>query len=91
MATGSRFAAVVSTPSAFVLSEAGKVRYASRSKALRDATAWIPPRTVLPRGSASERARGGGEVEREEVDADLWFSDWERGGVLLEETRYLAQ
>ncbi len=90
-ATGSRYAAVVSTPCAFVLSEEGKVRYASRSKALNDAKAWIPPRTDLPRGSVSERARTGAAGDREEVDADLWFSDWERGGVLLEEARHLAQ
>ena len=41
MATGSRFAALVRAPCAFVLSEQGKVRYASRSTALRDANAWI--------------------------------------------------
>jgi hypothetical protein len=90
-ATGSRFAWIVSTPCAFVLSEQGRVRYASRSKALRDANAWIPPRTDLPDGSLSERVRAGGSPPREEVDAALWFTDWERGGVLLEEARYLAQ
>ena len=39
MATGSRYATFASTPSAFVLSERGKVRYASRSTALREARA----------------------------------------------------
>lgn len=37
------------------------------------------------------RARAGDSPSREEIDADLWFSNWERGGVLLEEARYLAQ
>ena len=91
-ATGSRFAAVVSTPCAFVLSEQGKVRYASRSTALREANAWITPRVDIPDGSLSARVRRG-EVceESEEVDADIWFSEWERGGVLLEEVRHLSR
>jgi len=91
-ATGSRFAAVIGVPCAFVLSEQGKVRYASRSGALRDANAWITPRIDLPRGSVSEKARAGGTGQGpEKVDADIWLSDWERGGVLLEEMRHLAR
>jgi hypothetical protein len=91
-ATGSRFAAVVSAPCAFVLSEGGKVRYASRSTALRDATAWIPPRMALPSGSLSERVRAGGACDGpEKVDAEIWLNDWERGGVLLEEAKHLAR
>jgi hypothetical protein len=27
----------------------------------------------------------------DKIDADIWFSDWERGGTLLEEVRHLAQ
>jgi hypothetical protein len=89
-ATGSRFATVVSTPCAFVLSEQGKVRYASRSTSLRAANAWIPPRTDLPDGSASARVRAGDACKgSEEIAADVWFSEWERGGVLLEEARHL--
>jgi hypothetical protein len=92
MATGSRFAALVSAPCAFVLSEQGKVRYASRSTMLRQANAWIPPRTVLPQGSVSERLRAGGTCNGpEEVEADVWFNDWDRGGQLLEDARYLRQ
>jgi IrrE N-terminal-like domain len=91
-ATGSRFAAVHAEPCAFVLSEQGKVRYASRSNSLKDAYAWITPRIDLPRGSTSQRARTGeacnGPVR---VDADIWFADWERGGVLLEEVRHFPQ
>jgi hypothetical protein len=91
-ATGSRYAAVVSTPLAFVLSEQGKVRYASRSRALQEAAAWIPPRLDLPEGCLSKKARAGTPCDgRDEVDAAIWFSDWERGGTLLEEVRHVPQ
>lgn len=91
-ATGSRYAAVVSTPLAFVLSEQGKVRYASRSSALQEAGAWIPPRLDLSDGCLSKKARAGTPCDnREEVSADIWFSDWERGGTLLEEARHFPQ
>jgi len=90
-ATGSRYAAVASTPLAFVLSEQGKVRYASRSNPLKDAYAWIPPRLDLPDGCFSKKARAGTPcASPEQVDADVWFSEWERGGILLEESRHLA-
>ncbi len=91
-ATGSRFAAVHAEPCAFVLSEQGKVRYASRSNMLKDAYAWIKPRLDLPRGSLSERVRAGEIADGpEKVDADVWFADWERGGVLIEEVRHFPQ
>jgi len=91
-ATGSRYAAVVSAPVAFVLSEQGKVRYASRSKPLREAPAWIPPRLDLPAGSLSKKIREGTSTESPDtVDADIWFNEWERGGSLIEEVRHLAQ
>jgi len=91
-ATGSRYAYVVSAPVAFVLSELGKVRYASRSKPLREAPAWIPPRLDLPAGSLSRKVREGTSTESHDaVDADIWFNEWERGGTLLEEVRHLAQ
>jgi hypothetical protein len=87
-----RYAAVVSTPLAFVLSEQGKVRYASRSNPLKDAYAWIPPRLDLPDGSFSKKVRNGMPCEdRQQVDADVWFREWERGGTLLEEARHLVQ
>lgn len=92
IATASRFAYVVTAPVAFVLSENGKVRHASRAKALREAQAWIAPGLELPQGSLTSRVRDGKTGQtREEVDADLWFSDWERGGTLLEEARHLQK
>lgn len=91
-ATGSRFAAVHSEPCTFVLSEQGKVRYASRSNTLKDAHAWIQPRLDLPRGSLSEKARAGATSDGpEKIDADIWLADWERGGVLVEEVRHFPQ
>lgn len=89
--TGSRFAASSEVPCAFVISQAGKVKYAERSKSLREAKAWISPSSVLPRGSSSARCRGG-EIVRNvgEVPADVWFTDWSRGGQLLEEARHLS-
>ncbi len=92
MATGSRFATVIRSPCAFVLSEKGKIRYAARSGSLRDANAWIQPRICLPRGSVSEKVRGGAEWKGpQKIEADEWFSAWERGGVLLEEARHLER
>ena len=92
MATGSRFAAFSAAPCVFVLSEKGEVRYASRSTALRDAGAWIPTRMALPEGSIAIRARAGEVCDSpEEVHAEIWFSNWDRGGVLLEDARHLAK
>lgn len=58
-ATGSRFAAVASAPCAFVLTEGGQIRYAARSRELREAGGWIQPRSALPSRSVSTRVRGG--------------------------------
>jgi Zn-dependent peptidase ImmA (M78 family) len=92
IATGSRFAALISAPCAFVLSEQGRVRYAARSTALREADAWIRLRLWLPQGSVSERLRAGGAADGpEEVPADVWFDDWDRGGTLLEDARHLER
>ncbi len=91
-ATGSRFAAVAGYPCAFVLSEGGLVRHASRSTSLRDGKAWIAPRMALPKGSVCARLYAGGScIGAEETAADLWFSDWSRSGILLEDARHLAQ
>ena len=45
----------------------------------------------VPHDTVSQRARAGERAGREKIDADVWFSDWERGGTLLEEARYLPQ
>jgi hypothetical protein len=91
MATGSRFAAAVDVPCAFVISQERVVRYASRSKSLRDAAAWIAPGTGLPPGSVSAKANADVGIESGEIPADRWFADWRRGGMLLEEARYLPR
>ena len=89
--TGSSYASAVTTPCAFILSEDGKVRYPSRSKALIDARAWIAPRMDLPEETLSHRVRLGAEPGCSRISADVWFSDWERGGELLEEARHLLK
>jgi hypothetical protein len=62
-----------------------KVRYASQSTALRDAKAWIAARMPLPEAFVCGRLRAGGSCNGpEKIDADVWFSNWSRGGVLLE-------
>jgi hypothetical protein len=90
-ATGSRYADSVTTPCAFVLSHQGKVVYASRSKALRDARAIIPRHMELPCASISALSRAGTSSTTGEIDAADWFDAWERGGTLLEESRHLSQ
>ncbi len=91
-ATGSRFAAVAGSPCAFILAEGGVVRYASRSATLRDGKAWIAPRMALPAGSLCARLHAGETfTSPEEISADTWFAHWDRGGVLLEDARHLAQ
>ena len=89
--TGSRYADSVSTPCAFVLSHKGRVINASRSKALKDANAFIERQLELPRGSISARKRAGDALDKGESEAADWFSNWEREGVLLEEARHLKQ
>jgi hypothetical protein len=93
-ATGSRFAALVGAPCAFLLSEQGRARSAThrgRNPCARRTPGFIP-RLPLPKGSICERLRAGGTCDgREETEADIWFENWERGGVLLEDARHLAQ
>ena len=89
--TSSRFAAATDLPCAFVLSQSGIVRYASRSKALREAGAWISIGSRVPPSSSARAARAQGGQQISEISADLWFSDWKRGGTLIEESRFLPK
>ena len=34
-------------------------------------------------------AKGGKNTGPDEIAADVWFSDWRRGGIVLEEARHL--
>ena len=61
------------------------------SKALREARAWITRGISLPSGSLSALLRNGQFAKGpQEIAADIWFNDWRRGGVLLEEARHLT-
>jgi Zn-dependent peptidase ImmA (M78 family) len=89
-AAGSRYATLADIPCAFVTMERGMVRYAARSTALRNARAWISPKSNIPTGSVAHRLReaGSNEIETEEVAQDIWFENWERGRDLWEISRH---
>jgi len=88
-ATASRFATMASVPCACILSEGGKIRYSARSKSLREAGAWVPVGVALPEQSIAAHLRAGRNTEGpQEIAADLWFNDWQRGGELLEDSQY---
>jgi Zn-dependent peptidase ImmA (M78 family) len=92
-AAASRFASLSELPCAFVTMERGVVRYAARSMALRQARAWISPRSGIPAGSVAHRIRsvGNSAIEIGEVSQDVWFDNWEKGLDLWELSRhYLA-
>lgn len=74
-ATGSRFAFNTNAPCAFVLSEAGRVRYVSRSRELRELKGWIPFGMPVSRDSVAGRLiRDGSTTEDyDEIATDLWF------------------
>ncbi len=89
-AAASRFASLSDMPCAFVTMERGAVRYATRSTALRQAGAWIPPRSVIPAGSVAHRIRSSGNsaTETGEVAQDVWFDNWEKCLDLWELSRH---
>lgn len=92
MCTGSRFATVVGFPCAFVLAQHGRVRYSSRSTSLRATGAWIQPRSQVSTGCLTARvSQDAGSAGPQEVDPDVWFSDWSSGGTLYEEARLVKK
>ena len=91
-ATGSQYAAMCDRPCAFVLAQRGMVRYASRSKSLREGGGFVRPGVELPTGSLASRLRGSSSVDGPiEVSAAEWFDDWRRSGVLVEDARHFAR
>ncbi len=92
-AAASRFASLSDIPCAFVTMERGAVRYAARSTSLRQAGAWISPRSVIPVNSVAYRIRSSGvsTTETGEVCQDVWFDNWEKGLDLWELSRHYAR
>ena len=92
-AAASKFATLSSIPCAFVTMERGSVRYAARSTALRNAGAWIIPRSVIPAGSVAHQMRSSGKsgTRTSEVPQDVWFENWEKGLDLWELSRHYEQ
>jgi Zn-dependent peptidase ImmA (M78 family) len=89
-AAASRYATLLSAPCAFVTMDRGFVRYAARSTSLRNAGAWISPRTPIPPGSVAKRLREAGQnaTEAGTADQDVWFENWEKGLELSELARH---
>lgn len=89
-ACASRFAAVTDYPCAFVFMNSTVVRYASRSKALRDLNAWIEMKAPIPPGSLAKRLIEEGEWSGEDssISQDVWFRDWPQGYDLVELTKH---
>ncbi|SRR5574340_117879 len=92
-AAASRFACLSDIPCAMVTMERGAVRYAARSTALRQAGAWISPRSTIPVGSVAHRIRSSGNssTETDEVSQDIWFDNWKKGLDLQELSRHYAR
>lgn len=85
-ACASRLAAVTDYPCAFVFMNSTVVRYASRSKALRELNAWVEMRAPIPAGSVAARLIEEGEWSGEDsgISQDVWFRDWPKGYDLVE-------
>jgi Zn-dependent peptidase ImmA (M78 family) len=91
-AAASRFACLSDIPCAFVTMERGVVRYAARSTSLRQAGAWISPKSTIPVGSVAHRLRSSGNsaADTDEVSQDIWFDNWKKGLDLWEISRHYA-
>jgi Zn-dependent peptidase ImmA (M78 family) len=85
-ACASRVAAVTEYPCAFVIMNSMVVRYASRSKALRDLNAWIDLKSPIPPGSVARQLVMDAERSGEDpgISQDVWFRDWPKGYDLTE-------
>ena len=89
-ACASRLAAVTDYPCAFVFMDSAVVRYASRSKALRDLSAWVELQAPIPPGSVACRLVRDGDWSGEDsgVAQDVWFRDWAKGYDLTELSKH---
>ncbi len=85
-ACASRLAAVTDYPCAFVFMNSTVVRYASRSKALRELNAWVEMRAPIPVESLAARLIRECEWSGEDsgISQDVWFRDWPKGYDLVE-------
>ena len=93
-ATGSRFALNANEPCAFVLSEDGRIRYASQSKYLRELKAWINFNAPVPQGSVAQRLiQSTSKIEDYgEISTDVWFDGGIRNRpVVVEEAILLPE
>jgi hypothetical protein len=89
-ATGSRFAELCDRPCAFVLISNGTVRYASRSRSMKDCGAWLAPGSKVPEKSLASQMQRAPTMSSSSgaVEAVDWLTDWKRGGRLMEEVRH---
>lgn len=86
-ATASRFAANALVPCAFVLSEAGRIRYVARSKSMQDLNMWVAPGRVLPPQSVACRLCHDSTDQEgfDELPTDIWFDRHAKSSQLLSE------
>jgi Zn-dependent peptidase ImmA (M78 family) len=89
-AAASRYATLADHPCALVTMEKGTVRYAARSTPLRNARAWITPKSPIPVGSVAHALREAGlnATDVGVADQDVWFENWESGLELSELSRH---
>ena len=90
--TGSRFAVLNEEPCIFILSEAGKVRYMSRSLPMRQLGGWVSLGLPIPEGTLTARKlRGTDEEGPVEIEAYRWLENEQKGArCLLEDVRLLT-
>lgn len=91
--TGSRFAVDSNEPCAFVLAEAGQIRYVSRSKFLNEIKGWINFNIPLPKGSVALRlTQNPSKIEDyDELASDVWFNRGIRDHPMLAEEAILLR